>query len=391
MPPRRPPGGRRTLESAGRFFPLAWAGHPRIVRRPMNLFQKLAFAALVSVLVLIFAGAVVRVTGAGLGCPDWPKCWGCLIPPWKVEQVDVSKIDFEKFQRKAERLGRDPAAVTPESVLESFNPRHVWTEFINRLLALPVGLFSMATLVAAFGRPRGQRIVWFTSFAALLLVLVNAWMGAMVVYSGLKPGVLTTHMALAMVLIALLSFTVWRGTANPVRLPHAGGGMRGARLAVGLLLVLVVFEGIMGTQIREMTDEMAKSHQGQPRSEWIAELERSTVYLLHRSFSWVIVALSLLAWILTRRATPGGGVGRAARLALAMVGVQMVLGLVMSQVHIYATVQVLHVGLAAVLLSAVVFWLCQVSPSGRILASRPSPGPTRRSPRFPLGLTRLPR
>ena len=323
----------------------------------MNRFQKLAAAALVSVLILLFVGAIVRVTGAGLGCPDWPTCWGCLVPPWKVEQVDLSKIDLEKFQRKAERLGRDPATVTPESLLASFNPRHVWTEFINRLFALPVGLFSLATLVAAFGRPRGQRIVRLTAFVSLLLVLVNAWMGMQVVYSGLKPGVLTAHMALAMLLVALLSFTVWRGTARPRGLPLDDRRRAGVVSAVALLLVLVVVEGIMGTQIREMTDAMAKGHAGQPRSEWIGELERTGVYLVHRSFSWVIFGLTLWAWFLTRRAT-GGRQGFAPALVLAMVCVQMLLGLIMSQIHIYAAVQVLHVGLAGVLLSGVVFWLC---------------------------------
>ncbi len=330
----------------------------------MNRFQKIAFSALVSVLLLLFVGAIVRVTGAGLGCPDWPTCWGCLVPPWKVEQVDLSKLDFEKFQRKAERLERDPSTVTPESILESFNPRHVWTEYVNRLFALPVGLFSMATMIAAFGRPPGQRIVRATAFASLALVLINAWMGARVVYSGLQPGVLTTHMALAMLLVAILAFTVWRGTDRPQRLPLKGAACGGVAGSVALLLVLVVVEGIMGTQIREMTDEMAKSHQGQPRTEWIGELEQTGVYLVHRSFSWAIFAVALAAFFLTRKAT-GGRPGRAAVLVLAMVVVQMLLGVVMAQIHIYAAVQVLHVGLAGVLLAGVVFWLCQAVPERR--------------------------
>ncbi|MBK1825841.1 COX15/CtaA family protein [Haloferula rosea] len=324
----------------------------------MNRFQKLAAAALVSVLILIFVGAIVRVTGAGLGCPDWPKCWGCLIPPWKVEQVDISKIDLDKFQQKYKRMGGDVSMLTEEKILESFNPRHVWTEFINRLFSLPVGLFSVATMIAAFGRPRDQRIVWWTSLLSLLLVLINAWMGARVVYSGLSPGVLTTHMALAMLLICLLSFTVWRGRQNPASLPIRPGQSGKIRTAVVVLLLLVVAEGIMGTQIREMTDEMAKSHDGEPREQWISELEQSGLYLAHRSFSWAILVVTVLAYAWTRAVT-GGRPGAAAKVVLAMVLVQMVLGVVMAQIHIYAAVQVLHVGLAAVLLSGVVFWLCQ--------------------------------
>ncbi len=323
----------------------------------MNRFQKIAFAALVSVLVLIFVGAIVRVTGAGLGCPDWPTCWGCLVPPWKVEQVDLDKIDFEKFRQKAERMGRDPATVTPEHILESFNPRHVWTEFVNRLVSLPVGLFSIATLVAAWGRPRGQRIVWWTALAGLILVLVNAVMGARVVYSGIQPGVLTTHMALAMLLIAIQSFTVWRGEASPRRLLPAGAPVKAARSWTVLVLLLVVAEGIMGTQIRELTDELAKSHAQAPRETWIGELESTTVYLVHRSFSWLILIATAVAWWLTKKAA-GGKAGRAPSWALGIVIVQMLLGLVMARIHIFAAVQVLHVGLAGILLSAVVFWIC---------------------------------
>jgi cytochrome c oxidase assembly protein subunit 15 len=332
----------------------------------MNRFQKLAAAALVSVLVLIFVGATVRVTGAGLGCPDWPLCWGSVIPPWKLEQVDLEKIDFEKFQRKAERLGRDPATVTPEKILESFNPRHVWTEFVNRLASLPVGLFSLATFVAAFGRPRGQRIVWWTSLASLILVGVNAVMGARVVYSGVQPGILTLHMALAMLLIALLAFTVWRGSDRPRRLdlPRRTGRRLSAALAA--LLGLIVIEGIMGTQIRELTDAMAKSHESQPRAAWIGELESHWIYLTHRSFSWVIVALALGAWWAMKRALRGKP-GAAPKVVVAMVVAQMILGLIMSQVEIYAVVQVLHVGLSGVLLAAAVMWWCQTwAARGRV-------------------------
>jgi hypothetical protein len=73
----------------------------------MTRFQMLATAALVSVLFLIFVGAIVRVTGSGMGCPDWPTCWGCLIPPTSADEVDFEKLPIEKFQRKAERMGRD--------------------------------------------------------------------------------------------------------------------------------------------------------------------------------------------------------------------------------------------------------------------------------------------
>ena len=66
----------------------------------MNFFQKTALAALLATIFLIYVGAIVRATGSGLGCPDWPKCWGELIPPTSLDQVDFDKLNIEKFQKK---------------------------------------------------------------------------------------------------------------------------------------------------------------------------------------------------------------------------------------------------------------------------------------------------
>ncbi len=321
----------------------------------MTRFQKLATAALVSVLVLMFVGAIVRVTGAGMGCPDWPTCWGCLIPPTKVEQVDFSKLPIEKFQRKAQRMGRDPATITVESLRQEFNPRHVWTEFLNRMASMPVGFFSLATFIAAFWQREKRPLVFWMAFTALVTVLVNAWMGARVIYSGLSPGVLTTHLALAMSLIGMLVYCAWRGTDDVWRIRMEDAPLAKLRVMVTVLLAVIVAEGILGSQVREMTDELAKVHINAARASWARELEGSWKYLVHRSFSWVVLGITLWAWVLTKRHRAGGG-GRVEKMVLGIVLSQMVLGVVMAQVHIYSWVQVLHVGLAAILLTFVWLW-----------------------------------
>lgn len=327
----------------------------------MTRFQKIATAALVSVLLLIFVGAVVRVTGSGMGCPDWPTCWGCLIPPTSVDQVDFERLPIERFQKKAQRMGRDPATITEATLRAEFNPRHVWTEFINRLCSLPVGLFTLATFIAAFAQRSQRPLVFWMAFAALVVVLVNAWMGARVVYSGLKPGVLTTHLALAMGLLGMQAYCAWRGTDRPWRIEMAPEARSRARGMVAILLVLVVVEGILGAQVREITDELAKVHRDVPRSDWISELEGTWLYLAHRSFSWVILSLSVLAWW-HGRVNRKGGQGLVEHGVHAVVWVQMLLGLVMSQIHIYSWVQVLHVGLAALLLTLLWLWNFALSP-----------------------------
>ncbi len=331
---------------------------------PMNRFQKLATAALVSVLLLMFVGAIVRVTGAGMGCPDWPTCWGCLIPPTKVEDVDFDRLPVERFRRKAERMGRDPESITVETLRAEFNPRHVWTEFVNRLFALPVGFFSLAAFIAAFGQRRARPLVFRMAFGSLVVVLLNAWMGARVVYSGLKPGVLTTHLALAMLLTGMLAYCAWRGTDRPWRVRMAEAPLRRTRAAVIILLGVTVAEGIIGAQVRELTDGMAKLHDNAPRPTWIGELEQSWMYLAHRSFSWAVLAAAAAAWWLARKHREGGA-GPVEHAAFGIVLAQMVLGVVMSRIHIYSWVQVLHVGLAAVLLTFVWLWCFGLSAARR--------------------------
>ncbi|MFN7343114.1 MAG: COX15/CtaA family protein, partial [bacterium] len=117
-------------------------------------------------------------------------------------------------------------------------------------------------------------------------------MGARVVYSGLAPGVITTHLALAMILICTLTYCVWAGCEQPTRL-NLLAKSKPAFLTTLSLFILIIIEGITGAQIREMTDELEKSHLNSPRETWIGELEASWLYLFHRSFSWLILILSI--------------------------------------------------------------------------------------------------
>jgi len=320
----------------------------------LDLYQKLAIAALISVLFLLFMGATVRVTGAGMGCPDWPTCWGELIPPTNADQVNFEDLPIETFRKKAERMGRDPSTITADSLRNEFNPRHVWTEFLNRLCAFPVAFFTLATFVSSFWFRKQRPLLFWLSFASFLLVLVNAIMGARVVFSGLAPGIISIHLALTMLLICVLTYCVWAGTEKKFKLGFNSSPNQ-MRLVVLSLLIATVVEGIMGSQVREMTDELAKSHLNTPREAWISELESSGLYFAHRSFSWLILILSIWAFRLIKKSqtSPPTPTQYA---TLAIIFAQMILGLIMSQIHIYSWVQVLHVGLAAILLSVVFRW-----------------------------------
>lgn len=317
----------------------------------MTRFQRLALIAFVSVEIVIFMGAIVRATGSGLGCPDWPFCYGCWVPPTSADKIDFTKLDIEKFRAKAARHGRDPATITPETLRAEFNPVATWTEYLNRLSSLPLGFAMIALLVSSFFQRRAITVL--STLAAFALVVINAWLGARVVFSGLKPGTITTHMALAILLQCTLVFTGWRGTDSPWRLQFTG-----SRRVVGIalaLFALVVIEGIMGSQVREMTDELARTHAGHPRSEWVAELEQTTVYLVHRSFSWFILGLGF--WFLREAGRSLSRVGWLEKSIFALVFCQMLLGVVLSQIGILSIAQILHIGLSSLLVSGLCLWL----------------------------------
>jgi cytochrome c oxidase assembly protein subunit 15 len=343
-----------------------------LIDMPWTRFQRIALVAFIAVEVLIFVGAVVRASGSGLGCPDWPFCYGCLVPPTKAEDIDFTRLDIEKFRAKAARHGRDPATITPDTLRAEFDPVATWVEYINRLTSLPVGLSVVVLLAASFGQIRqGRARVCLAASAVFFLVLLNAWLGARVVLSGLKPGIITLHMALAILLQCILVYCAWRGTDSPWRLRWRVSPNRSLRFLAAGLFLLIAVEGVLGSQVRELTDHLAHTHAGEPRSQWVAELENSTVYLVHRSFSWMILL--------------GGCVflwrSRAALLRLGwlewsiwlLIVAQMILGVVLSHVGIVPVAQVLHIGLSSLLVSGLFLWLLGAGGKPANASGQPAP------------------
>lgn len=320
----------------------------------MNRFQRIALASFVCLELLIFLGAIVRATGSGLGCPDWPRCYGCLVPPTDAADIDFSRLDLTKFKEKAARLGEDPASITIDTLRARFDPLETWIEYLNRVSSLPLLIALAFLLVAAFRQPLPS-LRW-SALGAAVLFLMNAVIGALVVKSLLKPNTVSLHMFLAIVMLSLLVYTVWRGADKPWRFGIDEGSIRW--LGVGLFL-LVAIEGIIGSQVREMTDVLARTHAGHARSEWVGELEHTWMYLVHRSFSWLILGCGI--WFFVRMKQALRRVRALELSILALIIAQMLLGVVLSQIGIIRVAQVLHIGLSSLLVSALFLWLLGAS------------------------------
>ena len=332
------------------------------------IVHRLAWIALVSLIVLVIAGATVRVTGSGLGCPDWPTCWGCLIPPTSVDQIDVEKLDLEKFKTHAARKGIDPNSITRETVLDSFNPVHTWIEFTNRLASLPLGFATLLLAICSFGAKQSKAWIVGLSVFCLLDVVANAIMGAIVVRSGLQPGIITLHMGLAFLLIVVLVTIIW--LSRPENLNHVISYSQHKRLKmISVFFVACLFsEGLLGSQLREQTDELAitaETEQGIEREKWGEELAATIIYKIHRSFSWSLLLASSLLLFWTKGEAECQAVEP--RMIFAMVIAMMLMGIVLGHIAIYPVVQVLHVGMTAVLLAVTWHWIMRLCSSRSVV------------------------
>jgi heme a synthase len=325
------------------------------------IVHRLAWIALVSLIFLVVAGAIVRVTGSGLGCPDWPTCWGCLIPPTSADQIDVAKLDLEKFKTHAARKGIDPDTITRETVLDSFDPVHTWIEFTNRLATMPLGFATLLLVLFSFGAKRNRAWIVVLAGFGLLDVVANAIMGAMVVRSGLQPGVITLHMALAFLLIAVLVTIIWLSRRETLESGSSCLQQKRLKLISIVFVVCLFSEGLLGSQLREQTDELAitaETEQGVKREKWGEELATTIIYKIHRSFSWSLLVASGLLLLCAK----GEKSLRAIEpeLIFTMVVAMMLMGIVLGHIAIYPVVQVLHVGMTAVLLAVTWHWIMRL-------------------------------
>lgn len=325
------------------------------------IVNRLAWITLVCLIILVVVGATVRVTGSGLGCPDWPTCWGCLIPPTHVDQIDVDKLDIEKFKRHAVKKGIDPDTITRETVLDSFDPVHTWIEFGNRLTSLPLGLSSLLLAFFSFTAKRHRGWIIFLSWLGLIDVLGNAIMGALVVRSGLQPGIITLHMGLAFLLICMMVSVVFLSRPN-VASPashRVNPKLKKNLLFVSLLFFAFLFcEGLMGSQLREQTDEFAKIADGLSRDQWADKLGETWIYKVHRSFSWSLLITAGLIFYWIKKQTKLQL--REPKLIVAMVVSMMLMGIILAHISVYQVVQVLHVGMTAVLLAVTWHWIMRL-------------------------------
>jgi cytochrome c oxidase assembly protein subunit 15 len=331
---------------------------------------RLARVTLVAVYLLITVGGLVRSTGAGMGCPDWPTCFGRLVPPTSESQLPegYQTAFVEQRRQKNARLASQLEAIGLDTLAEevrheewtaretSFNAARTWTEYLNRLAGVTVGLLVLATFLMALRRRTVVATAPLWAGLALLATAFNGWAGSLVVSTHLLPWMVTVHMLLALLVVALLVVLVHRLEPRPAAPVPDRAPLNAVLLAALSCLVLQV---ALGTQVREGVDQAALGA-GLPRAEWIGSL--GAAFLVHRSFSWMVLVLhGGLILLLRQRVQPGHALRRRAVLLASVVGLEMVLGAVMAYAGMPPWAQPLHLGLAALLFGLQVDLLLKVN------------------------------
>ncbi len=292
----------------------------------LNRFQKLAILTVCATLFLILVGGLVRATGAGLGCPDWPKCFGVWIPPTSVADL--------------------PAAYDAAS----FNVVKTWTEYVNRLIGVLIGLLIIATAISSYKYRKTKPVVFYSSVAAFVLVLFQGWLGGMVVRSGLSQGLITLHMVIAMVLVGLLLLAAFKAVSDQINVSIPESLRKPLLWSSGILLAITMLQLGIGTQVREAIDLVAKTMPGIGRGEWLENT--GLVDVVHRSFSWLVLAA--LGWVVMVSRRPGAPnwVGRMTGLVAALVLLQILVGVGLAYGSMPAALQVVHLSGVSLLISA---------------------------------------
>lgn len=275
------------------------------------------------VFLVILAGGVVRMTQSGMGCPDWPKCFGRWIPPTSADQLPA---DFEKY------LGK-------QDIDHTFNVYHTWIEYINRLLGALLGVFIIIHLAwtTRLYWNNNRRVVLF-SFLLLFAVAFNGWLGKRVVDENLEAVKVTIHMLAALAVAALPLFII-----NEIKEQWRVKDVFLKNFSV-FVMIIVLVQIVLGTQVREQIDIISKSYKYTQRENWIGEL--NNLFFVHRSFTW-LVALSCL--VLVWKSSKYRLLKNLSVIIVTILALTIIAGVIMMYFNIPAIFQPLHLLLAAFL------------------------------------------
>jgi cytochrome c oxidase assembly protein subunit 15 len=287
-------------------------------------YRRVAYIALIALALIVMTGAAVRLTDSGLGCPDWPRCYGKAVPP-----------------------------------LSS----HALIEFGNRVFSGLVGVVAVITAVLAFTRRPFRRDLAWLALALPAGVVAQAVLGGFTVREHLAPGFVMGHFALSMIVLIGAVALAWRATFEPgARLRSTDRPGVWSVRALAPLGALTIFAGTAATA--------AGPHSGGASGQRIHRLHfkgaDTLTWLVHRhaTIAALFGVIAIAVWLLHRhRGSSERGLEPLTVLCVLLAG-QGLVGSVQYELHLPSDMVWVHVALAT---ATWVTILWAVAAAGRLV------------------------
>lgn len=315
-------------------------------------------------LVVVVLGAYTRLRDAGLGCPDWPGCYGQMSVPSTANQIQKAIQAF------------------PHQPVEAAK---AWAEMVHRYVAGSLGVLILGLLGIAFTLRRTHREVLIPAGLAVLMVMVQAMLGMWTVTQLLYPPVVTGHLVTGMALTGLLGWMFFRTTISPREVTAALKKLRVfAIIAIVIVIIQIALGGWTSSNYAGPACPDFPTCHGQwwPTGGFFAGFYihlpknvsflgglldspvKMQIHMLHRA--WAVVTLLYVlsfAWYCLRHVKTKT-IRHLASVSAALVIIQVTLGIIFVLLKFPLAIAVIHNGVAALLLLSVVALNATLYPVG---------------------------
>ena len=304
------------------------------------------------------------MTGSGMGCPDWPKCFGFLIPPTERSQLEwksnaeynknqIVIIDETLFYANDKFKSKDKFEMSNWSEYtkhdySKFNVYHTWIEYINRLIGAIAGLSVLILFVNSLKFLKTKKIITGLSFLALIAIIFQAWLGKMVVDSNLTANTITVHMLMAIILLFILFSILAISNPSKKRVRIS----RNLSILVLISIVLLLIQIITGTEVRKFIDIKMELLNYTEKERWIENITSS--FSFHRSFSWAIIIVNSLIYFYARKS---GLKLKIIHIVNSLIFFQISSGIIMYYFHFPFSSQPIHLLISTMIISIQFYFL----------------------------------
>ena len=322
-------------------------------------FIRFNWIVLILIYLVVIAGSFVRITGSGMGCPDWPKCFGAWVPPTNAEELpeNYREAYLDKRTKKVEKFTKILNAIGMEETSdvlknnpsvykeEPFNVQKTWIEYVNRLFGFLAGNAMLLVFFWILLVYRKSKLLWVSTIN-LVLMAFQAWFGSIVVATNLVPWTITIHMFMALLIIGIqIYFTV---AASGKQLVFQKFSVPKWMLALlWVVFVIIFYQMFLGTQVREAIDLLIKKGIG--KEFWTEGV--GLPFYIHRSFSWLVLVLLFIIFWFNEKGQRFGAI----RLSFLVLAMELFSGVLLAYVEMPGLVRTIHLLFASVLFG-VLFW-----------------------------------